>query len=167
MNRRHTAKTYLEIIERVRRARADIALSSDFIVGFPGETDEDFRATLALVRDVGFASAFAFKYSPRPGTPAAEDRDQLSDELKAERLAILHELLEEQRQAFNQATVGKRFGVVFDKPGRHEGQLIGRSPYMQGVNASLDATRIGEMTEVEVFAVKPNSLSARAVAPAS
>ena len=141
--------------------------SSDFIVGFPGETDEEFRATLAVVKEVGFASAFAFKYSPRPGTPAAEDKDQVADELKGERLAILLERLEAQRQAFNHQTVGKRFGVVFDKPGRHEGQLVGRSPYMQGVNASLDSARLGEMTEVEVFAVKPNSLSARAVAPAS
>ena len=136
MNRRHSAKTTLRSSSASVARAPDIALSSDFIVGFPGETDEDFRATLALVREVGFASAFAFKYSPRPGTPAAEDKDQLSDELKAERLAILLELLEEQRQAFNHQTVGKRFGVVFDKPGRHEGQLVGRSPYMQACNAT-------------------------------
>ena len=163
MNRRHTASDYLHIVERARRARPDIALSSDFIVGFPGETDEDFRSTLALVREVGFASAYAFKYSARPGTPAADEEDQATEALKVERHAELFALLEEQRQRFNHETVGKRFGVVFDKPGRHEGQLIGRSPYMQSVNAVVEASRIGEMTEVEVTAVKPNSLSARNV----
>ena len=163
MNRRHSAKDYLDIIERVRRARPDIALSSDFIVGFPGETEADFQATLSLVREVGFASAYAFKYSARPGTPAAEHQDQASEALKAERLAVLHDLLEAQRQAFNRATVGKRIGVVFDKPGRHDGQLIGRSPYMQAVHAVADARRVGEMTEVEIIDVRPNSLAARLV----
>ena len=103
----------------MRRARPDIAFSSDFIVGFPGETDADFEATMALVREVGFASAFAFKYSPRPGTPAAEAGDQVPAAVKDERLARLQALLDGQRRAFNQATVGRRFGVVFDKPGRH------------------------------------------------
>jgi len=168
MNRRHSAAEYLDIVERVRRARPDIALSSDFIVGFPGETDEDFHATLALVREVGFASAYAFKYSARPGTPAAEKEDQTAEALKAERLAELQALLEAQRQRFNRDTVGKRFGVVFDKPGRHAGQLVGRSPYMQGVHADVDAARVGEMTEVEIVDIRPNSLSGRiVVAPSS
>ena len=167
MNRRHTASDYLHIVERARRARPDIALSSDFIVGFPGETDEDFRSTLALVREVGFASAYAFKYSARPGTPAAEAGDQASETLKAERLAILQQVLESQRLDFNRATLGKRFGVVFDKPGRHEGQWIGRTPYMQSVYAEVDSARVGEMTEVEIVGLKPNSLTGRIVAVAS
>ncbi len=167
MNRRHTAREYLETVARVRRARPDIALSSDFIVGFPGESDADFAATLGLVREVGFASAFAFKYSSRPGTPAAESAEQVAAEVKAERLAILQALLESQRQAFNRASVGRRFTVVFDKPGRHEGQFIGRSPYMQSVNAVVDPARLGELVEVEVTGVKPNSLTARVVASAS
>ena len=165
MNRRHTARDYLDAIARVRAVRPDIALSSDFIVGFPGESDADFQATLDLVDEVGFASAFAFKYSARPGTPAAELGDQVAAPVKVERLARLQARLEAQRQAFNAATVGRRFGVVFDKPGRHEGQLIGRSPYMQSVNAVVDSGRIGEMTEVEITGVKPNSLTARVVSP--
>ena len=127
----------------MRRARPDIAFSSDFIVGFPGETEADFEATLALAREVGFASAYAFKYSPRPGTPAADAEEQIDAAIKAERLAALQQLLEAQRQAFNRATVGRRFGVIFDKPGRHAGQLIGRTPYMQSVHADADASRVG------------------------
>ncbi len=160
MNRRHSARDYLDVVARVRAARPDIAFSSDFIVGFPGESDVDFRATLDLVREVGFASAFAFKYSARPGTPAAE-MEQVAPELRVERLAILQELLEAQRQAFNAATVGKRFEVIFDKPGRHKGQLIGRSPYMQSVHAEVEASRMGELVEVEITGLKPNSLTGR------
>ena len=116
--------------------RPDIAFSSDFIVGFPGETDADFEATLALVREVGFASAYAFKYSPRPGhARRRRRRPGRRRQIKAARLAALQQLLDAQRQAFNRATVGRRFDVVFDKPGRHEGQLIGRTPYMQSVHA--------------------------------
>ena len=163
MNRRHDAASYVETIARVRRARPDIAFSSDFIVGFPGETEADFEATLALVREVKFASAFAFKYSSRPGTPAAEAADQVATEVKEERLARLLALLESQRQAFNRATVGRRFGVVFDKIGRHEGQLIGRSPYMQAVFADCPTERIGRMTEVEIIDVGPNSLRGRLI----
>jgi tRNA-2-methylthio-N6-dimethylallyladenosine synthase len=164
MNRRHDVAAYLDIIAKARRARPDIAFSSDFIVGFPGETDADFEATLALAREVGFASAYAFKYSTRPGTPAADAREQAPPEVKAERLLILQQLLETQRQAFNLATVGRRFGVIFDKPGRHPGQLIGRTPYMQSVHASVESARMGEMTEVEITGLKPNSLSGRVVA---
>ena len=163
MNRRHDAAAYLDIVARVRRARPDIAFSSDFIVGFPGETEVDFEATLKLVGEVGFASAFAFKFSPRPGTPAAEAGDQVPEPVKEERLARLLTLLESQRQAFNRATVGRRFGVIFDKPGRHEGQLIGRSPYMQAVHAHAAAEQIGWMAEVEIVDVGPNSLKGRLV----
>jgi tRNA-2-methylthio-N6-dimethylallyladenosine synthase len=163
MNRRHDAAAYLDIVAKVRRARPDIAFSSDFIVGFPGETDADFEATLALVREVRFASAFAFKYSPRPGTPAAEAGDQVPAEVKEARLAALLALLETQRQAFNRETLGRRFGVVFDKPGRHEGQLVGRSPYMQGVHAECPPETAGRMTQVEIVEVGPNSLKGRLV----
>ena len=163
MNRRHDAAAYLDTVARVRRARPDIAFSSDFIVGFPGETEADFEATLGLVGEVGFASAFAFKYSPRPGTPAAEAQDQVPAPVKEERLARLLSLLESQRQAFNRATVGRRFGVIFDKPGRHEGQLIGRSPYMQAVHAEAAPERVGLMSEVEIVDVGPNSLKGRLV----
>ena len=164
MNRRHGVRDYLAVVARVRRARPDIAFSSDFIVGFPGETDADFEATLALAHEVGFASAYAFKYSSRPGTPAADAEGQIDAPTKATRLAALQELLEAQRQAFNRSMVGRRFEVVFDKPGRHGGQLIGRTPYMQSVHAEADASRMGELTEVEIVGVKPNSLAGRVVA---
>jgi tRNA-2-methylthio-N6-dimethylallyladenosine synthase len=165
MNRRHDAAAYLDIVARVRRARPDIAFSSDFIVGFPGETEADFEATLALAREVGFASAYAFKYSARPGTPAAETTDQVPTSVKEARHARLFDLLESQRQAFNRATVGRRFGVIFDKLGRHPGQLIGRSPYMQAVHAEAAPDRIGRMSEVEIVDVRPNSLRGRLVEP--
>jgi len=119
------------------------------------------------VREVGFASAFAFKYSPRPGTPAAEAEDQVPSAVKEERLARLLAVLESQRQAFNRATVGRRLSVIFDKPGRHAGQLIGRSPYMQAVYADAPATCIGRLSEVDITDVGPNSLKGRLVAESS
>ncbi len=164
MNRRHDAAAYLDIVARVRKTRPDIAFSSDFIVGFPGESEADFEATLALVREVGFASAYAFKYSARPGTPAAEAGDQVPVPVMEERLARLLALLESQRQAFNGSAVGRRFDVVFDKPGRHEGQIMGRSPYMQAVHVEAGPEWIGRMAEVEIVAVGPNSLKGRLVA---
>jgi len=167
MNRRHTARDYLDLVARVRRARPDIALSSDFIVGFPGESDADFEATLALAREVGFASSYAFKYSPRPGTPAAQDDRQIDEATKVARLAELFALLEEQRLSFNRRLVGRRFDVVFEKPGRRSGQVIGRSPYMQSVYAEGDHSLIGAMAEVEIVGVGPNSLIGRLVARAS
>ena len=167
MNRRHDVASYLDTIAKVRRARPDIAFSSDFIVGFPGETEADFEATLALVREVGFASAFAFKYSERPGTPAADAPDQVPNAVKEERHARLFELLESLRMAFNHATVGRKFGVVFDKPGRHPGQLGGRSPYMQAVHVEAPAQLLGRMAEVEIVAVGPNSLKGRLVGGSS
>jgi tRNA-2-methylthio-N6-dimethylallyladenosine synthase len=159
MHRRHTADQYRHTVERLRRARPDLALSSDFIVGFPGESEEDFRATLDLVGDVGFAQAFSFKYSPRPGTPAASAADQIAEPVKAERLAALQALLQQQQRAFNQSCVGRVLPVLFEKPGRHEGQLVGRSPYLQSVHAEAGAERIGEIVPVTIRAAQPNSLA--------
>ena len=167
MNRRHRAADYFDIVARVRAARPDIAFSSDFIVGYPGETDADFEATLALVRAVGFASSYAFKYSARPGTPAAEAPGQIDAAIKERRLAKLQALIEEQLQAFNRATVGRRFEVLFEKPGRREGQVIGRSPYMQAVFADAPKSLIGVMAQVEIVGVEPHSLRGRVVSPAS
>ena len=167
MNRRHRAADYLDIVARARAARPDIAFSSDFIVGYPGETDADFEATLALIRAVGFASSYAFKYSARPGTPAAEAPGQIDPATKGERLAALQALIEEQLQAFNRATVGRRVEVLFEKPGRREGQIIGRSPHMQAVFAEGPRSLIGVMSQVEIVGVEPHSLRGRVVSPAS
>ena len=161
MNRKHKAEDYFDIVARLRRARPDVAMSSDFIVGFPGETDEDFEATLRLIREVGFASSFSFKYSPRPGTPGAERDDQIDEAIKSARLAALQGLLEEQRQAFNSATVGKTIDVLFEKPGRHEGQIGGKSPYMQAVHVSGPAEMIGGVARVAIVAAGSNSLAGR------
>ncbi|WP_457799113.1 tRNA (N6-isopentenyl adenosine(37)-C2)-methylthiotransferase MiaB [Methylocystis sp. S23] len=161
MNRRHEAADYLDIVARLRKARPDVAMSSDFIVGFPGETDKDFEATMALVREVGFASSFSFKYSPRPGTPGAERGDQIDEEVKRARLAALQALLEEQRQAFNSATVGRTIDVLFEKPGRHEGQIAGKSPYMQAVHVSGPTEMIGRVAPVAIVAAGSNSLAGR------
>ncbi len=167
MNRRHGARDYLDIARRLRAARPDIALSSDFIVGFPGETDADFEATLALIREVDFASTFSFKYSPRPGTPGAERDDQVDAEVMRERLTILQALVETQRQAFNAATVGRVVDVLFEKPGRHAGQIAGKTPYMQPVH--VDGTfhggqgLIGCVTPVRIAAAGSNSLSGEIV----
>jgi tRNA-2-methylthio-N6-dimethylallyladenosine synthase len=159
MNRGHTASDYIKLIERVRKARPDIAISGDFIVGFPGETDQEFEETLALVREVKYASAFSFKYSPRPGTPAAELKEQVADDVQAERLSRLQVLLGSQLQAFNASCVGKTFQVLIEKPGRNEGQVIGRSPYLQSVHFESGAHRVGDMVKVQITGVKPNSLS--------
>jgi len=167
MNRRHRVADYLDVVARVRAARPDIAFSSDFIVGYPGETEGDFDQTLALVRAVGFASSYAFKYSPRPGTPAAEMSGQVDETTKVRRLAALQDLIEDQRQAFNLASVGQRLEVLFEKPGRREGQLIGRSPTMQSVFAEGPQSLIGEFMQVEMVGVEPRSLHGRIVSPAS
>jgi tRNA-2-methylthio-N6-dimethylallyladenosine synthase len=137
MNRRYTAGDYLKVIEKLRRVRPDIALASDFIVGFPGETDRDFEATLALVRAVGFSQAYAFKYSARPGTPAATLADAVPEDIKAERLSALQGLLSELSLAFNRRSVGKTMPVLLDKRGRRAGQLGGRTPYMQAIYVSV------------------------------
>jgi tRNA-2-methylthio-N6-dimethylallyladenosine synthase len=167
MNRRHHAAGYLDIVARVRAARPDIALSSDFIVGYPGETAADFDRTLALVQAVGFASAYAFKYSARPGTPAADMSGQIDEGTKSRRLAALQALIEDERQAFNRATVGRRLEVLFEKPGRREGQVVGRSPYMQAVFAEGPKSLIGALAHVEILAAEPHSLRGRIVSPAS
>jgi tRNA-2-methylthio-N6-dimethylallyladenosine synthase len=159
MNRRHRAEDYLEIVSRLRGARPDIALSSDFIVGFPGESDADFEETLALIRAVGFASTFSFKYSPRPGTPGAERPDQIGEETMRERLARLQALVEEQRQAFSASTVGRVVEVLFEKAGRHEGQIAGKSPHMQAVHAKGSLSAIGRVLPVKIVAAGANSLA--------
>jgi tRNA-2-methylthio-N6-dimethylallyladenosine synthase len=150
MNRAHTAESYVRLIERIRAARPDIAISGDFIVGFPGERDADFEATLQLVRDVGYATAFSFKYSRRPGTPAAAMPGQVAEAVKDERLARLNALLDEQARAFNKSQVGKVLPVLFERPGRHPGQLIGRSPYLQAVHALAPDRLIGQIVPVRI-----------------
>src|SRR5262245_55077690 len=152
MNRQHTAADYLRMIERMRAARPDIALASDFIVGFPGETDKDFEETLALVREVKYAQAYSFKYSARPGTPAAGMQLQVAEEVKDERLARLQTLISDQATAFNRATVGKRVGVLFTRPGKLEAQSLGYSPYMQSVHVTNSEHLMGKMAEVEIVA---------------
>ncbi len=163
MNRKHDAALYYRVVEQLRAARPDLALSSDFIVGFPGESDTDFAATLRLVTDIGFAQAYSFKYSPRPGTPAAGEA-QLPEDLKAERLAMLQELLNAQQLAFNQASVGSRQAVLFEKQGKFPGQLVGRSPYMQAVAVEAPERLIGHILPVQVTTAQPNSLRGEMVA---
>jgi len=158
MNRKHTADDYRRLVERIRRARPDIALSSDFIVGFPGESDKDFEATLELVRDIGFASAFSFKYSARPGTPAAAARKHIADDVKDARLQALNALLLEQQDRFKRSCNGRMLDVLFEKPGRNSGQAIGRSPYLQAVHVDGAADLIGQIRPVRIDAVYPNSL---------
>lgn len=159
MNRRHTSGDYADVVQRLRDARPDLALSSDFIVGFPGETDADFEETMALVRDIGFVQAYSFKYSPRPGTPAADMDDQVPEAAKSERLQELQAELNRQQLAFNDACVGKTMPVLFDRPGARDGQLVGRSPFMQAVHCELPNTYLGEIVDVMIDKAKPNSLS--------
>lgn len=159
MNRKHTAEDYLRAVERIRAARPDIALSTDMIVGFPGETDEDFDETLQLVKTVGFAQSYSFKYSPRPGTPAANMDDQVPEALKAERLARLQYVLNNQHERFNAATVGQTVPVLFERIGRSDGQLVGRSPYLQLVQARADAAFLGKILPVSISGYGPGSLS--------
>jgi tRNA-2-methylthio-N6-dimethylallyladenosine synthase len=166
MNRRHRADDYRRLVERLRRARPDIALSSDFIVGFPGESDADFDATLRLVRDVGFAQAFSFKYSPRPGTPAAGMRKQIRDQVKSERLQALQALLSAQAETFNRATVGRVLAVLLEREGRHPGQKIGRTPYLQAVHLHAPDAAHGDLIEVEITDCHAHSLAGRRPAPA-
>jgi tRNA-2-methylthio-N6-dimethylallyladenosine synthase len=157
MNRQHGRESYFSIVERVRAARPDMALSSDFIVGFPGETEADFGATLDLVKRVRFAAAYSFKYSPRPGTPAAS-MEQVPEDAKAERLAELQSLINMQAQQFNAASVGATIDVLFEKPGRLEGQIAGRSPYLQAVQVTAPASAIGTVARVRIARVGTHSL---------
>ena len=151
MNRSHTTESYLRVIERVRAARPDIALSGDFIVGFPGETEADFRDTLALVGEIGHALAFSFKYSPRPGTPAATMADQVAPEIMHERLQRLQALLNDQQHAFNRSTLGRRTRVLIERDGKLAGQKLGKSPWLQSVHLQTDAA-IGAMLDVDIVA---------------
>jgi tRNA-2-methylthio-N6-dimethylallyladenosine synthase len=167
MNRRHSRDQYRRIVERLREARPDLALSSDFIVGFPGETDADFEDTLDLVRETGFAQAYSFKYSARPGTPAAEQEGQVPEDVKQERLAALQDLLNSQQLAFNRGFEGRRLSVLLDRPGRTARQLIGRSPYMQAVHVDFDTGDTpprGALLEVAVTRGLANSLAAEPAA---
>jgi tRNA-2-methylthio-N6-dimethylallyladenosine synthase len=159
MNRKHKAEDYLGIIAALRGAKPDIALSTDIIVGFPGETDEDFEATLDMVRRVGFAQAYSFKYSPRPGTPAAERADQVPEPVKRERLLVLQDLLNAQQVEFNQRQQGRVLPVLWERKGRSPGQIAGRSPYLQAVHAEGPVTLIGTLTPVKILSSGPNSLS--------
>jgi len=158
MNRRHTADDYRRLIDRLRTAQPDLALSSDFIVGFPGETDKDFAATLALVNDIGFAQAFSFKYSPRPGTPAADGGGHLAEDVKDERLAGLQQLLRAQQDAFNRHQVGTEMPVLFQDAGRLDGQIVGRSPYLQPVHVLGPRSLIGRTVPVRILDAMTNSL---------
>ncbi|TCL72212.1 tRNA (N6-isopentenyl adenosine(37)-C2)-methylthiotransferase MiaB [Rhizobium sp. BK251] len=163
MNRRHTASEYVALIERIRAARPDIAISGDFIVGFPGETDADFEDTLRLVEEVRYAQAFSFKYSTRPGTPGAELKDQVPEEVKARRLEKLQALLLKQQQEFAESCVGKVIDLLLEKPGRMPGQLIGRSPWLQSVNVDAKASQIGDIIRVRITGISTNSLFAEVV----
>jgi len=157
MNRRHTRADYLAVIERLRAARGNLAFTSDFIVGFPGETDEDFDDTMRLIDEVGFVTAFSFKYSPRPGTPAAE-MEQLPEAVKDERLQHLQRDIVRRQDAFMARCKGETFDVLFDRPGRHPGQIVGRSPYLQPVQVMAPASLIGEVVPVRITEVGSNSL---------
>jgi tRNA-2-methylthio-N6-dimethylallyladenosine synthase len=158
MNRRHTRADYLDTIARMRATRPDIAFSSDFIVGFPGERDDDFALTLSLVDEVGFAGAFSFKYSPRPGTPAAAMAEQVPEELKSERLYRLQAAIDRRQAHFNAGCRGRTFDVLFEKPGRHPGQLVGRSPYLQPVQVMAAPSMVGEIAAVTITEISANSL---------
>jgi tRNA-2-methylthio-N6-dimethylallyladenosine synthase len=159
MNRRHKASDYLRLVDRIRAAQPDIALSSDFIAGFPGESEAEFRDTLRLVAEVGYAFAYTFKYSPRPGTPAA-DMDQVPEPVKEERLARLLELITRQQTDFNRSRLGQTFDVLFEKPGKRPGQIVGRSPWLQPVHVTASTDLIGKLAPVTIDGLGRNSLFA-------
>ena len=163
MNRRHDRDTYFRIIDRLRDARPNMALSGDFIVGFPGETDRDFADTLNLIDRVNYASAYSFKYSPRPGTPAASHEDQIDEAVKSERLAGLQQLLASQQQMFNHSKLGEVMDILIERPASREGQKAGRSPWMQAVHFSENAGEIGDIIPVKIVAAYQNSLAGERV----
>ncbi len=158
MNRQHKADGYRRLVARIRAARPDIALTSDFIVGFPGESDADFEATLSLVRDIGYATAFSFKYSKRPGTPASTLRKQIPEDVKAARLAALQTLLLSQQYAFDDSMIGRTLPVLFEKPARDDGQVMGRTPYLQPVHVRAGRDLVGRMADVRIARRTANSL---------
>jgi len=160
MNRRHTADDYRRIIDRLRSFSPDLALSGDFIVGFPGETDRDFADTIKLVADIGYASAYSFKYSPRPGTPAADNGEQVDETVKADRLAALQQLLDAQQMAFNKGCEGQDMQVLIEKKGGRDGQMTGRSPYMQSVYLRGDEALLGQIVPLTITEARQNSLYA-------
>ncbi|MCP5076091.1 MAG: tRNA (N6-isopentenyl adenosine(37)-C2)-methylthiotransferase MiaB [Rhodobacteraceae bacterium] len=162
MNRRHTAAEYLKLIDRIRAARPDIALSGDFIVGFPGETEEDFQATIDLCREVRYAQAYSFKYSPRPGTPAA-DRPHVDEAEKSDRLSRLQTLLTQHQMDFQQSMVGKTLPVLLEKPGRLDGQMVGKSEFLQAVHMNAPSDLTGTVVQAEILHSERNSLAARMV----
>ncbi len=163
MNRRHTGDDYRRLIDRIRTARPDIALSGDFIVGFPGETDADFEDTMRMVRDIDYAQAYSFKYSPRPGTPGADMDGQVDEAVKSERLQRLQDLLTAQQRAFAESCVGRTIGLLIEKPGRNPGQRVGRSPWLQPVIVDEKAGEIGDIVDVRITSAGPNSLFAEPV----
>ena len=164
MNRQHSYDDYVRLIDRIRQVRPDIALSGDFIVGFPGETEEDFEDTMRIVREVTYASAFSFKYSPRPGTPAADSQDQVAEAVKSERLHRLQTLLAEQQQTFNASKVGTQMTVLLERKGREPGQLVGKSPWLQAVQVDAADELIGEIVTVTIDSMGRNSLFGTLVA---
>jgi tRNA-2-methylthio-N6-dimethylallyladenosine synthase len=166
MNRSHTTQTYLAVIDRMRAARPDIALSGDFIVGFPGETEEDFEATLRIVDEVRYASAYSFKYSPRPGTPAAVMEDQIPRELMDERLQRLQERINSHSLAFNRSKVGTDTQILVERRGRRDGQMIGKTPWLQSLHLETDAAP-GDMLDVAILSAGPNSLTGALAAKAA
>jgi len=159
MNRSHSAQSYLDILEKMRELRPDIALSGDFIVGFPGESDQDFEETLHIVREANYSQAFSFKYSPRPGTPAAVMDEQIAPEVMDERLQRLQALLNEQQYAFNQQTVGRTTDILLERQGKLDGQLIGKTPWLQSAHIISPDLKIGDLVEVEITRAGPNSLT--------
>ena len=163
MNRRHTADDYRQVVDRLRAARPDLALSSDFIVGFPGETDRDFAATLALISDVGYAQAYSFKYSPRPGTPASGMDGQVEEPVKADRLAAVQQLLDAQQVAFNRRCIGRQMPVLLDRRGKRAGQWLGRTPYNQSAHLAADDRLAGRIVAARIEAAHANSLTASLV----
>ena len=163
MNRRHNSSDYLRIVEKLRKANPDLRMSSDFIVGFPGETDEDFQKTLDVVNEVKYIQAFSFKYSRRAGTPAAVMDNQVEEKVKKERLNVLQDLLFSYQEAFNKSCVGKIMPVLFEQKGRHKGQLIGRTPYMQNLHIETNSDNINKIIEVEVTEATTNSLSGKEI----
>jgi tRNA-2-methylthio-N6-dimethylallyladenosine synthase len=159
MNRSHSAQSYLDILEKMRALRPDIALSGDFIVGFPCESDQDFEETLQIVRDANYSQAYSFKYSPRPGTPAAVMDEQIAPEVMDERLQRLQALLNEQQYAFNQQTVGRTTDILLERQGKLDGQLIGKTPWLQSAHIISPDLQIGDLVEVEITRAGPNSLT--------
>ena len=160
MNRGHTRDDFRRIVDKLRAARGDMTLSSDFITGYPGETDADFDDTMELINDIGFIQSFSFKYSPRPGTPAAGVKPQVPDAVKTERLHLMQQVLDAQLRTFNISCVGETFDILLTNPGRYPGQLVGRSPYLQAVHVMADPKHIGEIVPVKVVSVEAYSLGA-------